>query len=225
MIAKSSFIRYGTPVSIVYTLRLKRENNKEAEKKSKEKCEDNNHLVVEHHQTRVQHQRRQRMESQVDRQRHNRSIIRNRPVRVRESSQVNHTANDQENEDVHPLERLEDLGQLLEEVGVLLLLGGGAPLHVDVEEVGQQRERDVEGDAAEEAGHQRRPLEVLDQAAEEGAFAGAVAEEGEGDVAEQVEDYDQGEQDVPAGQVALGQVFEEPADEEVVEGGEDEGGS
>jgi hypothetical protein len=55
------------------------------------------------------------------------------------------------------------------------------------------------------------------------ALAGAVADQGEGDVAEDVEDDDERDQDVPAGQVALGQVFGEPADEEVVQSGEEEG--
>lgn len=73
------------------------------------------------------------MESQIERQRHDSREVINPPVRMGKGTQVDHATNDNDNEEVHPLESLENLRQLLEEIRVLLLLGSCTPLHVDVE--------------------------------------------------------------------------------------------
>lgn len=54
---------------------------------------------------------------------------------------------------------------------------------------------DVKGDAAEKDGEERDPFEVGEEAAEDRAFADAVAEDGEGDVSEDSEDEDDSEVD------------------------------
>lgn len=62
---------------------------------------------------------------------------------------------------IHPLETLDNLGHFLEEVRVFFFLGGGAPRHLDLEHMRQNRNAEMERQAAEEDGHQWQPLEVL----------------------------------------------------------------
>ena len=157
------------------------------------------------------------MEGQVESQRNNGREVLDLPVGGSESTEVDHATNHEGDEDVHVLEGLEDTGHLLEEVGLLLLLGSGTPLHVDVEEVAQESHRDVEGKTTEEASHHRRPLEVLNEGAQEGSLASTVAEESEGDVTKSVEHNNQRQEDFPGGEVARCEVVAEPSDEEVVE--------
>ena len=103
------------------------------------------------------------MEDEVQRKGNDCSEIVDPPVCRRESAKVDHAADDDDDTDIHPFVRLNEERNLLEEVGVLLLLARGSPLHVDVEKVGKKSQGDVERDTAEETGHERRPLEVLDQ--------------------------------------------------------------
>ena len=119
------------------------------------------------------------------------------PTPWREAAQVDHAADARHDEHVHPLEVLEDLGDLLEEIRGFGFLGGGAPLHVDAEHVSEQREEDVEGDAAEEDGEHGHPLEVLGQGAEERLLAETVAEDGQADVTGAGEDDEQRDEDTP----------------------------
>jgi hypothetical protein len=55
--------------------------------------------------------------------------------------------------------------------------------------------RDVQGDAAKEDGEKRNPFDVGPEAARDGSFADAVAEDSEGDVAKDTEDDYDGEVD------------------------------
>lgn len=68
--------------------------------------------------------------------------------------------------DLQVFEHLQDFGDLLEEVRVLLLLGCGSPLHVDMEQMCQQSKADMERQPTEEDRHERSPHEVLDEGAE-----------------------------------------------------------
>lgn len=72
-----------------------------------------------------------------------------------------HQSRAQRTEHKSPAEPLDQFGHLLEEVRLLDLFRGGAPRHVDFEEVAEERLRDVQGDAAEEEGEEEEPLEVL----------------------------------------------------------------
>ena len=141
------------------------------------------------------------MEDQVQRQRNDRSKVVDPPVGGGEGAEVDHAADDDDNADIHPLICLHEERNLLEEVGILLLLARCSPLHVDVEQVGKKSQGDVERDTSEEAGHERRPLEVLDQRSKKRPFARAITEKSESDLSENVEDDDQRHQDVPTGEV------------------------
>ena len=98
-----------------------------------------------------------------------------------------------EAEDECVLESPQDADDLLAEVDIVNFLGRCSPGHVDLEEVAEDGLRDVQGDAAKEDGKKRDPGEVLEERAEEGVLAGAVAEDGESGVAEGGEDDDDGE--------------------------------
>jgi len=74
-------------------------------------------------------------------------------------------------------------------------------LHVDAEQMGDECLRDVHTDTSKEDSKERDPGEVLEERAEEGLFAGAPAEEGERDVAEEGEDEEDGNVDAEAGHV------------------------
>jgi hypothetical protein len=87
-----------------------------------------------------------------------------------------------------------------EEVAEFCFLGGGAPLHVVLEHVCEQRGGYVQRQAAEEDGEHEYPFEVFEQGGEECVCAEAVAEDGEGNVAEASEDYYEGE---PRGDVSM----------------------
>lgn len=91
----------------------------------------------------------------------------------------------------------QDLGHFDEEVGELEFLGRRAPRHVDLEHVGEDSFRDVDGDATKEDEEHEEPFEILEQGADETAFACTIAHDCEGDVAETVEDDDEGDPDVP----------------------------
>lgn len=84
-------------------------------------------------------------------------------------------------------ERFEDLGNLLEEVRVLLLLGCCTPLHVDVKQVREQCQADMERETAEENRHHGCPLEILNYGAEQCALASAVSDDGKSNATDQVE--------------------------------------
>lgn len=117
------------------------------------------------------------------------------------------------------LEGLQNLGNLLEKVRVLLLLGCSTPLHVHVEQVRHQREADVERQAAEEDGHHGGPLEVLKQRAQQGALARAVPDHGEGYPADEVENHQERDEDLPGGEIEVVERVVKPANEEVVDDG------
>lgn len=92
-----------------------------------------------------------------------------------EMRQHDHHGGRREAEEQGPLELLQNLGHLLEEGGVLGLLGGGAPGHVDAEHVADDGLGDVQADAAEEDGEDGDPAQVLEDGADEVLLADAVA--------------------------------------------------
>lgn len=119
------------------------------------------------------------------------------------------------------LEAPQDLGDLDEKVGKLRLLARGAPGHVDFEHVCQQRLRDVQGQPTQEDAQHEDPFEILCQRGQEGLVRDAVAHDRESDVAQAVEDDDDGEPDLPAVDVVFVEVSVVPADGEVVCGRHD----
>lgn len=60
------------------------------------------------------------------------------------------------------LEPLQDANDFLSEMDFFDFFGGGAPCHVDLEEVTQDGLRDVDGEAAEEDGEHGDPFQVVD---------------------------------------------------------------
>ena len=86
----------------------------------------------------------QYMTCKVDSKRHSRSEASNFPTSGREASEEDHDADERNGARIHPLEALEDLRHLLEEVAVLGLLRRGTPFHVDAEHVGEERQIEME---------------------------------------------------------------------------------
>lgn len=174
-------------------------------------------LVFQNHQRRVEHERQQDVAREHDGQRHDGrddvDLVSGRCV----FAEVDHAADHGDGEGVHPLEALEDLGHLLEEVTGDGLLGGGAPLHVDAEHVRAEGEEEVETDAAEEDGEHGHPHEVLEEGAEERLLAETVTKDGETDVSETGEDDEEGDENLPRFDVEGVDVPVLPSDEEVVQ--------
>lgn len=75
-----------------------------------------------------------------------------------DDNQARHQETVQESE----LEPLQDANDFLPEMDFLDFFGGGAPYHVDLEEVTQDGLRDVDGEAAEEDGEHGDPFQVVD---------------------------------------------------------------
>ena len=151
--------------------------------------------------------------------------------------QKDHTDDTDNRKSDTELEFLEHLGHLDEEIGKLGFLGGGAPGHVDFEHVREQGLGHVEGQAAEEDAEHEDPFEVFeDCGTERGQLRGVrekdgtrkltsiakrpladtIAHDGQGDVAQTVEDDDDGEPDFPRIDVILVEVAIEPTDGKVV---------
>ena len=130
------------------------------------------------------------MTGDTDSQGHNSSRTLDVVPSWRKRAKIHHATDNNDNDNVHVLEAFEDPGQLDEEIALLRLLGRGAPLLVDAAEMRQDGEGEVEGETAEENAEEGHPFEVFEEGAEEGLLAEAVAQDGEGDGAEDVEDYD-----------------------------------
>lgn len=79
----------------------------------------------------------------------------------------------------------------------------------------QDRLGDVQADAAKENGQHGDPGEVFEEGGKKGMRLGAVAEDAEGEVAEEAEDQDDGEVDLEAVDVIMIQMAVEPADDAV----------
>lgn len=88
--------------------------------------------------------------------------ITNLPVRWDEvcRGEEDHADDADQGEEHAELELLEHLGHLDEEVGEFGFLGRRPPRHVDLEHVGQERLRDVQGQAAQEDTQHEGPFEV-----------------------------------------------------------------
>jgi len=87
---------------------------------------------------------------------------------------------------------------------------GRKDLHIDAEEMRQQRLTDMQTESSKEDGQQEQPLQVLNHAVHPALSADAVAHSGEGQVAETVEDDDDGEPDFPGVEVVFVEVAVEP---------------
>jgi hypothetical protein len=153
--------------------------------------------VVEHSQRRVQCDGQQAVHNDRDCPWEDTSQAVNLPAVWGEVAEIDHGANHREHEHVHPLEALPDLGQLSEEVGVVLFLCSRTPAHIDREHVRKDRQEDMEGDTTEEDHEERHPLEVLEEGTEERGFTNAVAHDSEADVGETVEHDEQDDEDLP----------------------------
>jgi hypothetical protein len=98
---------------------------------------------------------------------------------------------------------LENLGYFNEEIREFQLFGGGAPRHVDLEHVGQEGLRQMDGDTTKEDEEAEEPLEILEQGADEGSFAGTVTHSCQRDVTETVEDDNEGDPNFPGVDIVL----------------------
>ena len=119
------------------------------------------------------------------------------PATRSKTPQINHARNTNRDENIHPLERLEDLRDFLEEIGHLGLLGSRAPFHVNTEHVGKESEEEVEGDPSKEDGEHWHPFEILDECCNQCLLSEAVAENSETDVAEAAENDHESNEDLP----------------------------
>lgn len=178
---------------------------------------DSKCLVFENHQCRVEHERQEDVTRDHDCQWHDGRDDGNLVSGRCEFSEVDHAADHGDGEDVHPLEALEDLGHLLEEVTCNGFLGGGSPLHVDAEHVGAESEEEMETDAAEEDGEHGHPHEVLEKSAEERLLAETVTEDSETDVSKTREDDEKSDENLPRFDVERVNVAVLPSNEEVVQ--------
>jgi hypothetical protein len=132
---------------------------------------------------------------QQDRERHDGGQVGDLPAPGGGGTEIDHPADQGQDAGVHPLEIAEDLGYLLEEVRVVLFLGGGAPLHVDAEHVREDRQVEVEGQAAEEDREQAQPFEVLEERRQKAFLSQAVPHDREADVAQPGEDNQETQED------------------------------
>ena len=149
-------------------------------------------LPRESHQRRIQCNRQQQMTNRNRCHRQDSNKICDMPA-VRDewrNGQNNHTSdtdNGKRNAKLEPLQHLRDLNK---EIRELCFFRRSTPCHVDLEHVCEQSLRDMEGETTEEDSKHENPFEILEECAEEGFLADAVAHEGESDVSETVEDND-----------------------------------
>ncbi|TEY70290.1 hypothetical protein BOTCAL_0107g00030 [Botryotinia calthae] len=74
----------------------------------------------------------------------------------------NHAGGHENAEDESVFKALEQTRDFFKESYVFDFFGGGAPGHVDFEEMTEQRLGDVHGESTEEDGHQEEPFEVFE---------------------------------------------------------------
>jgi hypothetical protein len=149
----------------------------------------------ESHECRIQSYRQEQMANSNGRHRQDGHEVLDPPIvwHPRRCCEYGHGYNTQDGEADAELEASEDFWNLDEEVAELCLLRSCAPSHVDFEHVSKQSLRYVEGQATKEDGKHERPLEILEKRAEDGVGGRAVAHDGECNVAETIEDDDDGE--------------------------------
>ena len=119
------------------------------------------------------------MTSNLIRQRHHSRKIRDRPAPRRRRTKIDHTPNNRDTKQIHPLEIPKDLIKPDPEALFLYFLRSSSPFHLDGEEMADQCGGEMEGDTTEEEYEHRRPFYCFDDAPEEDFFAEAVAEHGE----------------------------------------------
>ena len=92
-----------------------------------------------------------------------------------EGAQVDHSTYQDNKYDIHVLEVPHNAVQPNPEPTGLEFFGRGRPLHVDAEEMAQDRFEEVVGDAAEEQQKEGRPLDCFPEASEEGPLTKTMA--------------------------------------------------
>ncbi len=136
------------------------------------------------------------------------------------TSQINHAHNTNRDKNIHPLERLEDLRDFLEEIGRLGLLRSRAPFHVDAKHMGKESKEKVEGNSTKEYGEHWHPFKVLDERGNQCLLSEAVAKNGETDIAEAAENDYESNKDLPRLHVEFVEVTVVPSDKEIVQEGQ-----
>ena len=101
-------------------------------------------------------------------QRVNRHEISNPPLPRHRRRPRNHNARTRKAKHKRPLESPQQPRKFFEERRVFDFFSGGAPTHVNLEEMADEGLRDVNGDSAEEDGEEEEPFEILEDGAEEG---------------------------------------------------------
>lgn len=119
------------------------------------------------------------------------------PRHKRGTSKDDHHDDTSQAEREAALKALKNLGHLAEEVGVLSFLARTAPLHVNGEHMSKQCLRDVQRETTEENGEHENPFDVEEKRVDKAHGADAVAHKGKGEIAQAVEDDDDGEPDFP----------------------------
>jgi hypothetical protein len=92
-----------------------------------------------------------------------------------EGAQVDHSAHQDNNDNVHPLEVPHNAVQPNPKPTGLEFFSRGRPLHVDAKEMAHDRLEQVVGDAAEEEQKEGRPLDCFPEAGEEGLLTETMA--------------------------------------------------
>jgi hypothetical protein len=168
----------------------------------------------------------------------------NAPIFLNRKRTNHHHARHGHAEQERPLELPPHMLHCLKERHVFDLLGRAAPLHINAEEVCQQRLTDVHGDATKKDSKHGDPFEILPQATEERSafvamsharkrllvydgrfFDDAIPDYGERNASGDGEDENNGDVHFEAVNVVVIEPAVEEADEEVVEDGEEPGGA
>lgn len=95
-------------------------------------------------------------------QRINRYKTRNPPLPRQRNRTRDHNSRTHGAENERPLKALEQAREFFEERSVFDFFRGGAPRHIDFEEVAEEGLRHVEGNSAKEDGEKEQPFEVFE---------------------------------------------------------------
>jgi hypothetical protein len=160
------------------------------------RCSEIAPLPSECHELRVEHNGQQ--EVVADNQSHGEhgGNDADLPVLGNDESHDDHGGRHANAESECVLELLDDIGDSLPEGDVFEFLGGSSPLHIDAEEMTEERLRDVERNTAEEDGQERDPLEVGEQSADEASLTNSVTQHCKCDVTNSCENTNNGEIDL-----------------------------
>ena len=95
-------------------------------------------------------------------QREDGSELGDAPVPWDNQGSTDHASGASEAEEESPLEALEESRKFFKESNILNFLGGGAPGHVNADEMAENGLEDVDRDATHEDGHEWEPHEILE---------------------------------------------------------------